>query len=509
MPSPLTPAAAPNILWICTDSQRFDTLGCYGNPFVRTPNADRLAARGVLFENCFAQNPLCTPSRGSFLTGRYPITTKLRQNGQSIPPGERLVTRLLADHDYVCGLSGKLHLAACNRRFLLGEEWWQLPRELELIQGTEPRIDDGYAEFYWDHAPSPMFRSSAYTQWIEAHGALELYRKEKPARADCPHILEGMPAELHQTTFCAEMAENFIERHAGYPHPWLFSVNIFDPHFHCDPPEEYLQPYLERLDEIPLPNYVPGELDNKPPWQMERHAPKTQTFGGGIAGYGESDTGDPHQHRLLRAAYWAQCDLIDAQLGRLLGALERTGQRENTLVIFTSDHGEMLGDHGLYIKGPFLYDPAIQVPLIVSWPGHVLEGVRTKALVELSDLAPTLLEAAGLPRHPGMQTRSLWPLLTGAAPLDRFRDDVYCEYLNSNPDHPKTYLTMVRTATHKIVAAHGAGTGELYDLAADPTETRNLWDDPAAASVKTEMLVRLCDRLAMTADPLPVRTGIY
>jgi arylsulfatase len=203
------------------------------------------------------------------------------------------------------------------------------------------------------------------------------------------------------------------------------------------------------------------------------------------------------------------CDLIDVQVGRMLDALESSGQRDNTVVIFTSDHGEMLGDHGLYIKGPFVYDPAIQVPLIISWPGHIAGGRRCADLVELDDLAPTILDFAGLPRHPGMQARSLWPILNGDAERGRFRDDVYCEYYNSNPDDPAVYLTMVRTETHKIVVVHGGDVGELYDLEADPAETHNLWDDPAYARVKTDMLIRVCNRMAQTADPLPERIGIF
>ena len=489
----------PNILWICSDSQRFDTLGCYGNTHVRSPNIDRLASQGVLFENCFAQNPLCTPSRGAFLTGRYPVTNKLRQNGQNILPGEVLVTKTLAEHAYINGLSGKLHLSACNRRFTLGDKWWELSDEEQVIQGVEPRIDDGYQEFHWDHAPSPKYRSSSYNRWVQEHGS----KIETPARDDCPGMSHGMPAELHQTTFCAQKAIEFIKAYAGYAHPWLFSVNIFDPHFHCDPIDEYLDPYLSKLDEIPLPNYVEGELENKPHWQLTRHK-KCK-----LGGYTESDTGDDRTNRMLRAGYWAMCDFIDVQVGRMLDALEKTGQRDNTIVIFTSDHGEMLGDHGLYIKGPFLYDPAVQVPLIVSWPGHIPENKRSPALTELADLAPTVLDAAGLSRNPGMQAKSLWPMLTGEAPMDAFRDDVYCEYYNGNNDKPSAFLTMVRTRTHKLVVAHGTGSGELYDLAKDPGENNNLWDDPASASVKSDMLLRMTDRMAQTADPLPERVGIF
>ncbi len=492
-------AKQPNILWICTDSQRWDTLGCYGNRHVDSPNVDRLAGEGTLFEHCYAQSPLCTPSRGAFLTGRYPVTNKLRQNGQCIPEGEKLVTRALADDGYVCGLVGKLHLSAANRRFLMGDRWWELPHEERLVQGVERRIDDGYHEFHWYHSPSPLYRSGAYTQWCHRRG-VEI---RSTPREDSKDVTNGMPPEHHEARFCAETAADFIERYADYAHPWLFSINIVDPHPGFNPPEVCLEPYLSRLDEIPLPDYVEGELDGKPSYQRERHG-KTR-----YGGYSETDVGDPHEHRMCRAAYWAMCDNIDAHVGLMLEALERTGQRQDTLVIFTSDHGEMLGDHGLYVKGPFLYDPAVRVPLIVSWPGVVREGVVSPALVELADLAPTVLEAAGLDRLPGMQTRSLWPLLTGRQAADRFRDDVYCEYYNANPDETAIFLTMVRTDRHKIIVGHGRELGELYDLEEDPTETHNLWDDPAHAEVKMAMLKRACDRMAMTADPLPPRIGIF
>lgn len=215
----------------------------------------------------------------------------------------------------------------------------------------------------------------------------------------------------------------------------------------------------------------------------------------------------PDDHRLIRAAYLAMVEHIDTQLGRLLAALERTGQAANTLVIFMSDHGEMLGDHGLYLKGPYFYDPAIQAPLILAWPGTLAGGRRSRALVELVDLAPTLLDAAGLPRHPGMQGRSLWPLLTGAGGLDEHRADVYCEYYNAMPWHtkPAAYATMVRTHQHKLAAMHGLESGELYDLVQDPGEKVNRWDDPAYQALKTELLQRLSDRMAWTIDPLPPR----
>jgi arylsulfatase len=489
----------PNILWICTDSQRWDTLGCYGNPWVRSPNVDRLAREGVLCTNTFVQNPLCTPSRGSFLTGRYPVTNRLRQNGQIVPTDLKLITKILADREYVCGLSGKLHLSHCDRRLTFGPEWWRRP-DKDWIVPMERRIDDGYAVFHWSHC-SDDNPYSAYTQWLRQQGA-EL--GEKPIR---PKEIGwqtgyGRPGHLTHTAFCVDKAVEFIELHAlkNLPNPWLFSINMIEPHPNFHPPEEYLKPYLDRLDEIPLPSFVDGELDNKPAHQRDTY----------MEGKGNSTR--PHSERdlrLVKAAYWAMCDMIDAHVGRLLDTLERTGQRQNTLVIFTSDHGELLGDHGRTWKGPYLYDGSVHVPLIFSMPGTVKAGERLTGLVELTDLAPTLLDLTGLPREPGMQGRSLWPLLAGSAPLDRFRDDVYCEYYNSNKDQPSQWLTMVRTDKYKLIALHGTREGELYDLVADPGENRNLWNDPASKDLKIEMLLRLNTRMAHTADPLPVRVGVF
>lgn len=480
-------SARPNILWICTDQQRWDTLGCYGNSWTTTPNLDRLAAEGVVFDRAYCQSPVCTPSRASFLTGRYPRTTGCRQNGQSISTDEVLVTRTLADAGYVGGLSGKLHLSTCHP---------------SASPGTERRVADGYDEFHWSHHPDPDWPTNEYHHWLREQGVTY----DRHPLAETKYVESGMPEPYHQTTWCAQKAIDFIESNAAFENPWLFSVNTFDPHHPFDPPAEYLRPYLDRLDEIPLPNYADGELDEKPLFQRIDH----EGAYGGNAGYPFTEM-DEHDHRMLRAAYWAMCDLIDVQVGRILAALERTGQRENTIVVFMSDHGEMLGDHGIYLKGPYFYEPAVHVPLIISWPGVVAAGRRVPALVEYVDLAPTLLDAVGLPARSGMQGRSLWPVLTGDAPLDAHRPDVYCEYYNAMPWHsdPAPQTTMIRTETHKLVAAHGLSTGELYDLREDPLERHNRWQDPGLVDVKCELLYRLSDRMAWTVDPLPQRQGDF
>jgi arylsulfatase A-like enzyme len=492
--TPIVPSARdprrPNILWICTDSQRWDTLGCTGNRFVRTPRIDRLAAEGALYDHAFTQSPLCTPSRAAFLTGRYPITNRLRQNGQVCPDDLRLVPRIMADAGWVCGLVGKLHLSHCDQRLRLGPEWWREDPKRWQPLGIERRIDDGYHEFHWDHWAGGDDPASAYTQWLDARG----WTITRVPRADCPLVIEGPPSELHQAAFCADMAISFMRRHAGRTYPWLFSVNIFDPHFPFDPPADFLAPYLERLDEIPLPSEVPGELDAKPSAQREHRARQTRYQGL-----------DARQHRLIRTAYWAMCDHIDVQVGRMLDALDATGQAGNTLVVLHSDHGELLGDHGVYHKDQFFYDASIRVPLIFRWPGRIRPGARSDEPVELADVAPTIIEAAGLGREPGMQARSLWPALSGGG--HEPRADVLCEYLGANGR--ARYASMVRTRAHKLVAVHGLDEGELYDLDQDPGEHRNRWSDPACLPIKASLLKRLADRLAFTADPLPPRVGIF
>jgi arylsulfatase len=476
----------PNILWICTDQQRSDTLGTYGNTHVKTPHIDKLADDGTLFEHCYSQSPVCTPSRACFLTGRYPRTARNRQNGADIPETEVLVTRMLADAGYTCGLSGKLHLSTCHPA---------------VCKTVERRINDGYSEFHWSHDSGAGWGDhNEYLAWLTEKGTTF----ETPTHPDCEHVSTGMPAALHQTTWCAEKAIDFMKKRADDGEPWLFSVNIFDPHHAFNPPPEYLARYLDDLDAIPLPNYVEGELNNKPPVQQNDHQGAY-----GNAGALAHDTMTEQDHRMIRAAYWAMCDLIDDQVGRMLAALDKHGMRENTIVIFTSDHGEMLGDHGIYLKGPYFYDCAVRVPLIMSMPATI-KAQRVQALVELTDLPQTILDACGIDHHPGMQGKSLWPILTGKTE-SHHRDDVYCEYYNAMPFHkePTSQFTMVRTAQHKLVVDHGNNTGELYDLEKDPGENANLWDDPTYAETKTAMLLRMTHRMAFTVDPLPLRQSYY
>lgn len=485
----------PNILWICTDQQRWDTLGCYGNPFVNTPNLNNLSANGAHFENAFCQSPVCTPSRASFLTGRYPRTTRCRQNGQETPDDEILVTRILAESGYHCGLAGKFHLSPCNPT---------------VCPTHERRIKDGYAEFNWSHHSGPGWETNAYHKWLKGKG--KIYAESPHPESN--HVCYGPEVEDHQTTWCAEMAIEFINRRAQEPSPWLYSVNFFDPHHPFDAPESTMERYEKILLDIPLPDYREGELEDKPTWQKREHA---EAYGG----YPFKEMSD-YDHRLVRASCYAMCDLIDQQVGRMLEALKNTGQSENTIVIFMSDHGEMLGDHGIYLKGAHFYEPAVHVPLIVSQPG-MIPSRRIVDLVELTDLAPTLLDAANLPKSPGMQGKSLWPLLSGQISDNtlRHRQSIYSEYYNAMPakwsewksgikdplvgDH----ATMLRTEKYKIIVPHGEDHGELYNIIEDPSEQNNLWSQSAYLQIKVELMKMLIDRMAFTVDPLPERKAVW
>ncbi|WP_210405374.1 sulfatase family protein [Rhodophyticola sp. CCM32] len=255
----------PNILLLCTDQQRWDTLGATGNPYVNTPDIDRLYAEGAAVPHAYCQSPVCTPSRASFMTGRYPRTTGAYQNGQDLPPRERLISRILSEAGYACGLAGKLHVSACNP---------------SIAPVHEPRHNDGFDSFHWSHHPSSSVRDqidgtatdsapnwplNAHNMWLAERG--KAYATE--AFPDCAHIRIGPEAEDHQTTFCAEMARNFIQAHDISDTPWMYMVNFFDPHHPFDPPKAYLDRYLDQLDDLPLPSYRAGELEGKPPFRKK------------------------------------------------------------------------------------------------------------------------------------------------------------------------------------------------------------------------------------------------
>jgi arylsulfatase A-like enzyme len=457
----------PNILWICSDQQRWDTIHSLGNPHIHTPNLDRLVAEGVAFTHAYCQSPICTPSRASFLTGRYASTVHGCMNGNDHwDEAAPLVTKLLKDVGYDCGLAGKFHLAGAAYRL-------------------EPRPqDDGYRVFHWSHDPNDRWPTGhAYADWVRGQGYDLTELHQRP---------DGIPPELHQTTWCADRAIDFLrEPRAG---PWLMSVNIFDPHAPFNPPREYLDRYDP--DSLPVPAFRESDL-------------AAQAKLNGVDFQNPARRPTEFNANWVQAAYYAMIELIDHNIGRLLAALEESGQREKTVVIFMSDHGEMLGDHGLLLKGNRFYEGLVRVPLLISWPGEFQAGLVSDALVELTDLPPTLLALAGAPQPEGLAGCSLLPILTGQADPHTHRDFVRCEYYRAlNPEGPGReagdfhihYGTMHRTRRHKLCVYHGHPHGELFDLESDPQEFNNLWDEPAHAAIRFDLLKASFDALALAVD---------
>ena len=476
----------PNILLLCTDQQRYDSLGVYGNPAAQTPVLDRLAVDGTLFKNCYVQNTICSPSRASLFTGMYARNHGLWANGVALPAHRKLFTRALADAGYDCGMVGKQHLAACAG--------WQ----------TEPRRDDGYRVFEWAHDPIHGSPQNAYHRWLADHHPEILARLTgridpeagNVARTATPANL--VPVEAHFSHWVAERSIAFIAEPArAVDQPFFLIANFFDPHHPFGAPGEYRRRFDAAAIAPPVGSQE--ELLNKPAVQREYSKASYAGQAPGFLDYAEDEI------REVRAAYHAMIAFIDSEVGRVLEALERSGRADDTLVVFTSDHGELLGDHQMLLKGPMMYDCCARVPLVMRWPGRVAAGQRRDELVQWIDLTATLLDVADAHGLPDAQGSSLMPLAAGG-PVT-WRRWALSEYRDAgHPGAAGVHTTMLRWDDTKLVLWHGDPAapreteGELYDLANDPDELVNLYDEPSKRELRETMKDRLLNVLAATED---------
>ena len=474
--SSLPESERPNVLWFCTDQQRGDTIHALGNSAIHTPNIDKLVETGVAFTNAYSQSAICTPSRASFLTGKYPSTVHQTKNGAEYwPEASPLISKIFAESGYDCALSGKLHLAGA----------WD---------GDEKVENHGYDRMWYCHAPHQGHGfGNDYTEWLQLNNVKLTDVFTSNPRGRLGRYRRDLNPEYHLTTWCTDKAVDVIHRKRAQP--WFMSVNVFDPHPAFDPPQEYIDRY--ELSEIREPDFrdsdIPAQKKLEEADVMFQRSVKKP---------------DMQKAKEEIRKYWAQIDLIDENIGRLLDALDDTGQREDTIFIFMSDHGTMLGDHGLWRKGCRFYEGLINVPLIISWPGTIQENVQSEALVELTDIVPTLMEASGLSIPEEIQGKSLMSLLTGESDPQTHREYVRAEYYQTLQG-PQSYATMIRNDRYKLVNYHGTGLGELFDLQNDPHEFTNLWDDPEYADIKLDLIIKNFDATAFAIDTGPRRIGRY
>ncbi|MFP4144996.1 MAG: sulfatase [Phycisphaeraceae bacterium] len=488
--SVLTPSAhaqpeaeRPNLVLVMTDQQRFDTLAVNGNSNMKTPVLDKLARSGANMHGYFATSPVCGPSRASFFTGRYPHSHRIREN-YSLPEAGREIHlfRILKQNGYRLGHVGKNHIVDPQEMpnfdlFSQAGSHEQSPEEKKLI------------ERYYQHREEidvPL-------------GNSELWRTG--------FVHEG-PVESTRTWQSAQAAIDFIEQQDGEK-PFALTVCFEDPHL----PHIVLKEYFEKypLDEIDLlPVGGEKELEKKALRWAVKHAALN------------AETASEEEKKRYIAIYRAMISWIDTQTGRILQTLEDQGLRENTLVVFTSDHGDFSWQHNQAFKDLVLADSLLHVPCIYSWPGQIeAQTYPEEVLVSGVDMLPTILDLLGVETPIGVQGTSFAPLLRGES--GKHKDAVFAEvcppYLYNKYESPKAFVDAhggpgntpfnvpgdftksIRTADWRYIW-YGTGEEELYDHREDPHELNNLAGDPEYADVKQRLKMRLLEWNALTEDPL-------
>jgi arylsulfatase A-like enzyme len=437
------PPRYPNVLWICADDHAPYVCGAYGNKIVRTPNLDRLAAEGVRFDRAYCNSPVCTASRQSFLTGRYPRTLGVTLLQTPLPEGEQTLATLLRAAGYDTAAIGKMHFNS------------------NLTHGFDLRIDvPQHNRRLKEHPPKPLPPD------IKVQPPWRPFRD--PARD------EDMTG-----TFFAQRAADYL--HERRDKPFFLMVSFYEPHSPFRFPIEYRGKY--RPEQFTVPKIGP-----------EDDAQIPATF--------RDLTGREKQG--IAAAYYTSTEFMDKNAGLVLDALKRSGHAADTLVIYTGDHGYMLGQHGRLEKH-CCYEPAVRAPLLIRWPEHIKAGQSTKALVEFVDIAPTILDFCRVPVPATIQGKSLAALLRGE--VQQHRDRVVVEYSENEEAMIRTERWKFIYCTGKRERQDGYATGRplpgrtirLYDEENDPDETTNLAGKPEHARLVADFTAQLAEHMKRTA----------
>ncbi|MBV6509801.1 MAG: Arylsulfatase [Acidimicrobiales bacterium] len=489
-----------NVLLITTDQHKATTLGAYGDALEATPNLDALAGRGTTFTRARTQNPYCMPARAAILTGTYPSSSGVVRNGIDLPAGaaRESLAAAFSTGGFSTSLFGKAHFASYYPDLptgavesvpdaaLVAHDWFGPYFGFDHVELTSDvhniRLAPAVGRWNWGFGPPPM--GLHYGRHLFRHGRdkgverLRLMQPEADGREWDPTQTwrNHLPEEEHHTHWIADRA---IEWLGEVDRPFFCWVSFPDPHHPFDPPAPWCDRYrpADMLEVLPAAH--PEEFARKPP----HHQAWTQGFRGtelewanpGWALFSE------HEQLSILAAYWGMIAQIDSSIGRILGALTESGLADDTLVVFTSDHGDFMGEHQMILKGPLHYQALLQVPLIVAGPG-VAVGGSVDAPVGTIDLAPTLLSSCGLEVPPHMEGTSLF-----GEPRSHVltEDDVAPGVFQL-----RTLTTERFRITHDLVNPPNS---ELYDLIEDPGELSNRWSDPALGPDRAELLATLED----------------
>lgn len=503
-----------NILLITTDQQHFDALGVK-DPKLKTPNLDRLCREGTRFERAYCPSPVCTPSRASIITGQYPSHHGAWTIGVKLPEDVPTVGAHLMAGGYATALIGKAHFQPlASEPGNESIECQPILRDLEFWRGfNQPWYGFEHCELARNHADESHV-GQHYAIWMEERGLPEWKQyfqplpNERTSKAPAMGVKGGytraerswqLPADLHYTTWTGERSAAYLDAHARDDKPFFLWASFHDPH----PPYTVSEPWASMYDpdDMDVDQVTPGEHDRNPP-----HFAKTQLENPDFADWNTPHTAHGCESHVYpveelkkdKACYFGMMSFLDAEIGRILDRLDDLGLTKSTLVVFTTDHGHFLGQHGLIAKGPFHYEDMLRIPFIVRMPGTVPAGAVSEDMQSLVDLAPTFLDAAGMDIPGAMQGVSQWHNWQGGPAA---RDFIICENRH-NPimPHLQTYVNK----THKITVYREEDFGELFDLENDPGEVDNLWNAPDRQNLKASMLQEMLQGV-MKAEPTRMR----
>lgn len=522
----------PNFILFITDQQRADFVGCYGHPVLRTPHIDSIAARGTVFDRFYVASPVCMPNRASLMTGRMPSLHGVRSNGIPLTMSAVTFVELLRDAGYQTALIGKSHLQNFTPHPPLIKRPPPRPGyhepSPELRQAmrhdlADPRYEQETPE-YW-LTPDARIRTPFYgfdhVTLLRAHGdepggdydrwlmqrdprARDLLgpKNSLPHDYTCPQAYRtAIPAELYATAFLAERACAWLDQ-ADRAAPFFLMLSFPDPHHPFNPPGKYWDMYKPEQFEIPE---AFRRNDWTPPPLIQNIFKERESGRANLAGMNTIAV-SAREAQEARALTCGMIACIDDAIGRVLRALDVDGRAGNTVLVFTSDHGDHLGDHRLMLKGAEQYQSIVRVPFIWADPQAPNQPPRTDALASTMDISATVLDRARIEPYSGIQARSLLPAIERG---ERVRDAVFVQYDHQH-DSPGTNVPpRVHTLIderYRVSVFHGTGWGELYDLQNDPGEFNNLWDDPAHARTRARMVERLLLAEIEHVDRVPLPT---